>query len=85
MGIIKLYKAWRLRRAQEQYAYWKARHESLKAHQKAERNMSEMEKFFGRDFFLEGDRKDKQAKELAEAAANEAKLMERVEAFMRDH
>lgn len=84
MGVLKLYKAWRLRRAQEQYAYWKAKHESLKAHAKAERSKSEMEKFFDSDF-LSRDRKQKEAKQLAEAAANEAKLMERVEAFMRDN
>jgi len=74
MTWFQFYKRWRLRRAQEQHAYWKARHESLKT----EKTMiSEFEAVFG---INSSDKREK----IATAAANEAKYMERVESLMRE-
>lgn len=71
--LIKKWKARRLQEAKEQYAYWKAKHESL---ERSPENKSKFEQVMGLGYF--------EQRELTEAAAQEAKYMERVETLMRE-
>jgi hypothetical protein len=70
MNVLRVYKKWRLRRAQERHAYWKAKREALAA-----RPRSEFDLIFGISAA---------SREMAEAAGKEAAYLERVETFMRD-
>lgn len=72
--IVKFYKVRRLRIAREEYAFWKARREYLEQH----RTVSDFEKAFGKNF------SDGSSDRIAEAAAKEAKYMERIEIYLRD-
>jgi len=71
--FVKWLKARQLRKAREDYAYWKAKRESLEGEGS---DKSAMTQIFGMDFFTRRDH--------MEAAANEAKFMERVETLMRE-
>lgn len=71
--LIRKWKARKLQEAKEQYAYWKAKHESLAKPHEAK---SDFERVMGMGFF--------EQREMTEAAAQEAKYMERVETLIRE-
>lgn len=70
--FVKWWKARQLQKAREDYAFWKAKRESLESHK---HQLSEFEQMMGENSY--------HREQKALAAANEAKYMERVEILIR--